>query len=242
MSVQMLTQEPVLIQEQVVVGDATELLQSKATFQTQNQERQRMILLETYRFVFAHEMAEQLSIFAQVHQYDERKIFKEAWQSWIEEDEIKQIIDAEVGRIHALGFVGDVLDKMFKSARYYYRKKTNVPTKHQDRKEYEGIPQTILMQMDEHINTQIKANIFENKTKNDTTDTTTPLVSKISPATSFDNYCAENQKIILEFIKEYENIPIEKINRELVTDVIKRLKKTYKNRFYNIRVAHNKTK
>jgi len=237
----MSVQEQVLTQEQVVVGDATELSQSKATVQTQNKERQRMILLETYRFVFSPEMAEQLSIFAQVHQYDERKIFKEAWQSWIEEDEIKQIIDAEVGRIHALGFVGDVFDKMFKSARYYYRKKSNVPTKQQDRKEYEGIPQTILMQMDEHINTQIKANIFENKTKNDTTGTN-PLVSKISPATSFDNYCAENQKIILEFIKEYENIPIEKINRELVTDVINRLKKTYKNRFYNIRVAHNKTK
>ena len=225
------------------------------------QETGQPIVLQTYRFVFAEEMTEQLSIFAQIHQYDDRKVFKDAWQNWIEEDEIKPIIATEIKRIHDNGFVGDVLDKMFKSARYYYRKKSNVIKPQQERKVYEGVPQTILMKMDEYINAQIKEHIkgcsgrgVFPPAEDEVTDTekgmivtsmkySNPvIVSKISPATSFDNYCKDNQDVILQYIKE-QNANGEIISRKLTTEVIYKLKKTYKNRFYNIRVGYNsKTK
>ena len=204
------------------------------------------IILKTYRFVFAEEVTEQLSLFSQVHQYDERKVFKEAWQNWIEEDDIKSIINAEVKRITDSGFVGDVLDKMFKSARYYYRKKSNVIKPQQERKVYEGVPQTILMKMDEHINVQIKKHAHKNigdSTAQPDTDGLADdyIVSKISPASSFENYCTENQCVILQYIKD-QNPSIEKVDREFATDTINKLKKTYKNRFYNIRVTYNNNK
>jgi hypothetical protein len=199
------------------------------------------IVLQTYRFVFNDDLTEQLSIFAQVHQYDDRKVFKEAWNNWIEEDEIKPIIDAEINRIYENGFVGDVLDKMFKSVRYYYRKKTNTPKVQQVRKVYEGIPQTILMQMDQHIHKQINEHVqTKHNTEPEKSMDGTQVkysVSKISPAKSFEQYCTENQETILQYIKE-QTPSNETIGSEFVTETINKIKKTYKNRFYNIRMLH----
>lgn len=214
----------------------------QATEGTEGESTNKSIVLQTYRFVFSPIVIEQLSIFAKVHQYDDCKVFKEEWQQWIEEDEIKSIIDTEVKRIYADGFVGDVMDKMFKSARYYYRKKPNKPkVPQQERKVYEGVPQSILMKMDEHINTQIKEHIIQDKHNNqDDSSQPNKLISKISPATSFDNYCTENQSVILQYIKELNENIDEQLDREFIVETINKLKKTYKNRFYNIRVAHNK--
>ena len=202
---------------------------------------EKPIILQTYRFVFSEEIAEQLSAFAQVHQYDDRKVFKDAWKTWMEEDNIKTLIDAEVKRVLSDGFVGDVIDKMFKSARYYYRKKSNTPKVQPQRKVYEGIPQSILEKMDQHINEQIKANVV-NKTHGvcvENVNSSSVSISKISPAESYDNYCAENQSAILQYIKDQNENDIP-VDRDMVTNVVNKLKKTYKNRFYKIRLTHNK--
>ena len=74
-----------------------------------------------YRFKFTEDFMSELYKFSKIHQFDDRKDFKEAWKIWTEENE--QIIDSEMCRLLHLGYNGDVLDKMFKSARYYFRKK-----------------------------------------------------------------------------------------------------------------------
>ncbi len=75
-----------------------------------------------YRYKFTEDFMVDLNKFAKIHQYDDRKDFKEAWLTWVEDN--KDIVDEEIHRLLYLGYEGDILDKMFKSARYYFRKKS----------------------------------------------------------------------------------------------------------------------
>ena len=187
---------------------------------------QQNITLKTYRYVFSSEITEQLSVFAKVHQYDHRKDFKEEWEKWIKEENIEPLINDEIKRIKNLGFEGDPMEKMFKSARYYYRNKTNQQNAKQEetkqRKQYETISRDIQQKMDEHINHQIRTNA-ENG------------ISKISPAESFDDYIQQNKSDILDELRNTNTI----ITKSECQNLINKYKKSYKNRFYNIRVALN---
>ena len=46
------------------------------------------ITVHTFRFKFSQEFTEQMANFAKIHQYDDRKAFKEAWQEWIKDDDM----------------------------------------------------------------------------------------------------------------------------------------------------------
>ena len=65
--------------------------------------------------------------FTTVHQYDDRKTYKEAWTKWLAHDEIAAMLKSEVERLTNLGYKGDVADKLFKSGRYYFRGATSAP-------------------------------------------------------------------------------------------------------------------
>ena len=75
-----------------------------------------------FRYKFCEDFTKPLYQFSKIHQYDHRKDFKEAWNIWIEENE--DLVNKEVRRLTELDYKGDILDKMFKSARYYFRKKS----------------------------------------------------------------------------------------------------------------------
>ena len=190
--------------------------------------------LQTNRYTYDPEVVMHLSNFAKIHEYDDRKDFKEAWQKWIEEPEIKTIITDEVARLQTNGQMGDVLDRMYKSARYYYRKKKeNAQKQAEPRKEYEGLPRTILKSIDDHIYAEINDNII---LSNKITDV---VRSNISAANSFTNYCRLHYGVIKELLptKEVENVTYREKNlRDEIKVVTDRLKKTYKNRFYKIKV------
>lgn len=191
--------------------------------------------LQTNRYTYNAEVVNHLSNFAKIHEYDDRKVFKEAWQKWIEEPEIKKVIMDEVVRLQMNGLMGDVLEKMYKSARYYYRKKTNNISKQiEPRKEYAGLPRTILKSIDDHIYAEINNNIILSDKLTDT------LRSNISAANSFINYCRLHPDVIKELLptKEVENVTYRANNlRDEIKVVTDRLKKTYKNRFYKIKVS-----
>ena len=85
-----------------------------------------------YRYKFTQEFMDHVHTFSKIHQYDDRKVFKEAWIDWKEENE--SIITEEVSRLKILGYDGDILDKAFKSARYYFRNKSNVKPEPKERK------------------------------------------------------------------------------------------------------------
>jgi hypothetical protein len=185
---------------------------------------QQTITLQTYRFVFSSDFTNELAVFAKVHQHDHRKDFKEAWTKWTTDEDIEPLINDEVKRLRTLGFEGDPLEKMFKSARYYYRNKTENNDTEKQRKPYETISKDIQEKMDKHIYSQINSN-----NANDG-------ISRISPSESFDNYLNQYKTDIVNELKNKNS----NFTKEDCQEIIKKYKKSYKNRFYNIRVSLNK--
>jgi hypothetical protein len=159
-----------------------------------------------FRFKFTEPFMAELYRFSKIHQYDHRKEFKEAWLIWI--DENTDLIRDEIERIMKLGYEGDVIDKMFKSARYYFRKKSTVPVVSKQRREYISINHNVLEAMDKHIKDTIHTEYYQ-------------------PKNGFISFCKANEIILKESII--------KIMDQGVTDtelISTKLKKTYKNRYF----------
>jgi hypothetical protein len=98
-----------------------------------------------FRFKFTENFMEELSNFSKIHQYDHRKDFKEAWVKWAAENE--ELVTKEVERLVALGYPNEediVDDKMFKSARYYFRKKSTIKAEPIQRRQYIGVDHELL--------------------------------------------------------------------------------------------------
>ena len=82
--------------------------------------------IKTFRFEFSKQFIHELSRFSKVHQYDERHTYKKEWTAWKSDQAIAQIMEMERRRLEENGYAGNIEDKMFKSGRYYFRKKTAV--------------------------------------------------------------------------------------------------------------------
>ena len=159
-----------------------------------------------YRFKFTEEFIKELYEFSKIHQYDERKDFKEAWNIWTEENE--DIINEETRRMNMLGYEGNVLDKMFKSARYYFRKKSTEKVVPKQRRQYISVNKELLNAMDNHI----EENIYK---------------KDYQPKKAFVSFCKENEKILTETITQIYSQGIR--DSDLIED---KIKKTYKNRYF----------
>ena len=80
---------------------------------------------------------EKLHAFAQLHRFDNRHIFKEAWEKWCTDNETS--IGTEIQVLEKNGYKGPALDKMYKSARYYFRKKKNNENEPKKRRRYVSV-------------------------------------------------------------------------------------------------------
>ena len=80
--------------------------------------------IKTFRFEFSKPFIQELSRFSKVHQYDERHTYKKEWAAWKSDQAIAEIMEMEKRRLEENGYTGNIEDKMFKSGRYYFRKKT----------------------------------------------------------------------------------------------------------------------
>jgi hypothetical protein len=162
--------------------------------------------INIFRYKFCEEFTSQLYKFSKIHQYDHRKDFKEAWNIWIEENE--DLVNKEARRLTELDYKGDILDKMFKSARYYFRKKSTEKKEPQKRRSYVGIQSELLMAMDKHI--------LSNKKNPD-----------YKPSTGFDDFCKQN----IELLKIEVNLLCKNGIKDS-DEIKKKIKKTYKNRYF----------
>ena len=166
------------------------------------------ININIYRYKFTNDFTNELYKFSKVHQYDHRKDFKEAWENWTKN--YSDLLDDEIRRLNNLGYDGDIMDKMFKSARYYFRKKSTEKKAPAKRRIYVGSQKDLLEAMDNHIKSNILLNDFK-------------------PSDGFDEFCKKN----IDILKEQVNIlyhaglidPIE---------IKSKIKKTYKNRYFLI--------
>lgn len=159
-----------------------------------------------YRFKFTEDFMEELYEFSKIHQYDERKDFKEAWKIWVEENE--DIINQETLRLNNLGYRGDIIDKMFKSARYYFRKKSSEKKEPKQRRPYISVTRELLNAMDNHI----QKNIFN---------------EDYQPKTGFISFCKDNEMILKESLTKILEQGIK--DSEMIQE---KIKKTYKNRYF----------
>lgn len=166
----------------------------------------KKINVQIFRFKFTEEFMEELYKFSKIHQYDDRKDFKEAWTNWVDENE--ELIQEETDRLHNLGYDGDILDKMFKSARYYFRKKSPVKVEPKKRRQYISVSHELLEAMDTHIRTNIELPDYQ-------------------PKTGFVNFYEANNSLILQTFRSFCQQDIKDI--EFIQT---KLKKTYKNRYF----------
>ena len=164
--------------------------------------------INIYRFKFTTEFTDELYNFSKIHQYDQRKDFKEAWNIWLDDNEI--IVENEIRRIKNLGYIGNIKDKMFKSSRYYFRKKSTEKKEPIKRRSYVCVQKDLLDAIDQHIKNNINNNNYK-------------------PSIGFDDFCNNN----IDLLKQEINILI----RNGFTDseeIRKKMKKTYKNRHFLI--------
>ena len=176
-----------------------------------------------FRFKLADETMSLITQFAKIHQNDDRHTYKAAWQGWLMEQ--RGLLETEVLRLKALGYTGDVEDKMFKAGRYYFRsKKAEEEEKEKEKKEKKGVTKKkreyiimnhqIIQAMDEQLQNII----------NDT---------KFTPADGYRIFCENNINILrTEIIRLTQNktITAEKMSEKF--------KKTYKNRYFSLVKVH----
>lgn len=159
-----------------------------------------------FRYKFELNFTNEMCQFSKIHQYDHRKDFKEAWEIWLEEN--ADLVCDEIRHLKNLGYNGDILDKMFKSARYYFRKKSTEKKAPQTRREYQSVQKQLLEAMDNHIKSHIN-------------------VEDYKPSEGFDIFCKKN----IDLLKEEVNILCKNgfTNSE---EIKNKIKKTYKNRYF----------
>ncbi len=169
-------------------------------------ERNDNFNINIYRYKFTEDFTAELFKFSKIHQYDERKAFKEAWNIWMEDNE--NIVNEEYRRLKELGYDGDIFDKMFKSARYYFRKKSTEKKEPAKRRIYVGSQKDLLEAMDEHIKTNIVSGEFK-------------------PSDGFDEFCKQNVGLLKEEIAVLCRAGLTDSN-----EIKAKIKKTYKNRYF----------
>ncbi len=102
-----------------------------------------------YRFKFSESFLEKLIEFSQIHRYEHPKIFKENWDTWILDN--KDLIESETKFLRKKNYQGDVIEKMYKSTRYYFKNKSNKKEEPKKRRLYSRLQSELLIWMDTHI-------------------------------------------------------------------------------------------
>ena len=164
-----------------------------------------------YRYKFTDDFTTELFKFSKVHQYDHRKDFKDAWNIWLEDN--NDMVHDEIRRLLNLGYDGNIHDKMFKSARYYFRKKGTEKKTPAERRQYIGVQKELLDVMDNHITAKINRN-------------------DCKPSESFDDFCKNNISVLQE-----EICILVKNGITNTAEIKEKIKKTYKNRYF-LQVKH----
>lgn len=161
-----------------------------------------------YRYKLESHIVEAITRFTKVHQYDTRADYKEAWKVWCDEE--SGMIEREMRRLNNLGYDGDVIDKMYKAGRYYFRTKNlNEDKKPTQRRHYVNMDTAILDAMDDHIRSCHNDHDF-------------------TPAEGY-NWFVQQYKVML--MGEIKRLLDEEPEIQ-ASYISSKVKKTYKNRYY----------
>jgi hypothetical protein len=169
------------------------------------------------RFEFSDAILQQVTAFAGVHRYDDRRTYKDAWAAWLTHDTIAELLTAEIARLKCLGYNGDVADKLYKSGRYYFRGKTQNQNQNRTpaaksrkpRAKYVTVSRSLLDAMDEHIERGVRSN------------------EAYTPAIGFADFWNAQAHLNVEIAALFERYADNTANA-----IHAKIKKTYKNRYF----------
>jgi len=197
-----------------------------------------------FRFNLSTALVDALLQFSKMHQHDHCETYKEAWALWKSQTDVSILLESEIERLKTLGYKGDaesIEKKIFKSGRYYFRNKsfTNAPpTK---RGKYIPMSKALINVMDDHIMRFMKYNFLNTNTTNinvmdegatATTATTVTTTTIQTPASLFTHFC---QTCVTTLREEIERlIDHHDYHSSSSSEIISKIKKTYKNRVFNI--------
>jgi len=156
-----------------------------------------------FRYKFSKTFMDNLYEFSKIHEHDDRSTYKENWEIWLQEN--NELVKNEINILQNTGYEGNILNKMFKSSRYYFRKKKTEKKEPKQRRIYVGVSQELLDCMDKYIEKFIT----------------------IKPATSFIDFCKENAILLQEEV----NVLYKKGYKDS-HEILMKVKKTYKNRYF----------
>ena len=157
-----------------------------------------------YRFKFTQEFMDALFQFSKIHQYDDRHSFKEAWTQWTELND--NLVSGEIRRLSNLDYKGNIEEKMFKSARYYYQKKGTEKNAPAERRPYVCSQKELIDAMDAHIEVHMS-----------------------KPSDGFLDFCQGHYDLLKTEVNHMVQIGFKDHN-----EIKEKIKKTYKNRYFLI--------
>lgn len=161
---------------------------------------------QIYRHKLSSEIYGIIIAFAKLHRYDDRTDYKEAWNLLVEAQSVE--FATEEKRLHQQGYKGDVLDKMYKSGRYYFKEKTSSSeTKSPSKRS------SISIKLSKHILETIDSHLES---------TNRP----VKPSEGFEQFCRDNEEVI--------NLEVKRLIAIKEEIVMSKLKKSYKNRYFTI--------
>jgi hypothetical protein len=170
-----------------------------------------------FRYKLSDEIMLNITQFAKIHQLDDRHQYKEAWIRWLSDNQDE--VEREVSRLQQLEYKGDIIDKMFKAGRYYFREKVAISQPaattaaaapcEKPKRDYIVMAPSIIQAMDTHLRELINNKDFK-------------------PALAYDQFCDQHVDLLR---KEIGRLVLE--NSTITGDKLSaKFKKTYKNRHF----------
>jgi len=173
------------------------------------------IIQQTFRFKFSDDFKKMIINFATINkEIKDKEEWDYNFDRWVKENE--GVILEEQRKLNNNGYDGDISckqGKIYKSARYYFKNKSNEDKKPKKRRVYVALDRELLNAIDEDISDIINSRL-------DVTQ---------KPHTAFTNFIKkEKYKKIID--TEKQRLSTKNLEDNQIND---KIKKTYKNRYYN---------
>ena len=176
------------------------------TYVVKIKKHSKMEASKIFRFEFSESLVEKLGAFSKQNEMVDRETYKDEWKKWL--DENQGLIEEEDARLKGIGYQGNIQDKMYKSSRYYFRKKSTAKKAPVERKKYVSLDKSILLEIDRHILNNIGREDFK-------------------PSIGFAEFCESSKESVDECSTYLEGKGVTSAE-----SVREKIKKTYKNRYF----------
>jgi hypothetical protein len=187
-----------------------------------NEKKDIKVISKTYRYKFSEHINNLLLDFGQQHKFDSKNDFKENWDIWT--SEYHEDINNEDERLKELGYTGNIINKMYKSVRYYYCKKhTTTNGKQNKRRKYISKNPDFIEFIDNFIKRQF---VYENSTSEENNDGY--AIYDLKPSKGWEMF---NEMFKEEIKQEIERI-LQENSSISESSALQKIKKTFNNRYF----------